>query len=450
MKLSHFFKGWGIFIGFFVGALIGLLFNYLKTNEVEFSIFWPVEAVFNLPLIAGAITDNVFYPVGNVFLQALFMIIVPLVFSSLIIGVANMGGPSSIGRLSKRLFLFYMCSTFIAILIGQSLMGTIKPGEGFSKDTAEKAAVNMKEKMSSLHEKSSMVGSSLWPGILTKIVPRNIIDQFGQNNMLAVIFVSLLFGLSLLYLPQGPPRESFVGFMSALSSLSVVIIKWIMKTAPFAVAALIAVAVSELGWELIVKMKNYVLVMAAGLLVHIFVTYSLILKLLVKIPVIKFFSRMGAVLSTAFSTSSSSATMPVTMDTLEKRFGAPRKIVSFSIPIGTIVNMDGTALFEVAATLFIAQVWGIPLSVTQMALLALVIFITSVGIAGVPGGSIPVLMSSIVIFGIPAEGIALILGVDRLMDMGRTVVNVTGDSIATLYLSKAENVDIKGYMNKNP
>ena len=432
-NISH----WGIFIGFFIGCIMGLAFNYLKAYPQYRSII-------------ETIIDNLFFPVGNVFLQALFMVIVPLVFSSLIVGVADMSQPASVGRLSKRLFLFYAVSTFIAIFIGQIFMGIMRPGDNISKDKAEQASISMQDKMSSLKEKSSMVGSSLWPGILTKIVPKNIIDQFGKTNMLAVIFISLLFGFSLLYMPNGPPKESFIHFMSALSSISVIIIKWIMKTAPYAVAALITIAFSELGLDLIYSLGKYMLVMALGMAFHLFGTYSLFLKFLVKIPIKEFFLRMAPALSTAFGTSSSSATMPVTMNTLEKRFGSPRKIVSFSVPIGTVVNMDGTALFEVAAALFIAQVFGIPLSLTSLFLLVLIVFITSVGIAGVPGGSIPVLMSSIVVLGLPAEGIALILGVDRLLDMGRTMVNVTGDSIATLYLTRKENIDIKAHIKNNP
>ena len=443
MKASSKISSWGIFVGFFIGAVLGLVFHYFKGSAVYLPFAGEVDLI-------EIISDNFLWPAGKVFLYALFMIIVPLVFSSLIVGVSEMSGPSSIGRLSKRLFAFYVLSTFVAILIGQTLMGVFKPGEGIPPEEVDKAVVTMQEKMADIKEKSSMVGESLWPGILTKIVPKNIISAFGQQNMLAVIFVSLLFGLSLLYLPKGPPRETFINGMVALSGICVVIIRWVMKTAPYAVAALIAVAVYQLGPEVLHKLGKYVAVITCGLLLHLFGTYSLFLKFLVKIPVLRFFFKMRTVLSTAFGTSSSSATMPVTMNTLERKFGAPRKIVSFSVPIGTVVNMDGTALFEVAATLFIAQIFGIDLSIGSALLLALVVFITSVGIAGVPGGSIPVLMSSIVIFGIPAEGIALILGVDRLMDMGRTVVNVTGDSIATLYLAKKEGVDIKGFMKNRP
>ena len=322
-------------------------------------------------------------------------------------------------------------------------MGTFQPGKNISQAKAEQAAVTMKAKMSSLQDQSALVGKSLWPGILTRIVPRNIIDQFAKGNMLAVIFVALIFGFALLSLPNAPPRESFIQLMSAVSSMCVLIIKWIMKTAPYAVAALIAIAFSEFGFGLLETMGKYMFVLTLAMLFHFFGTYSLFLKFLVKTPVLSFYKKMTYVFSTAFSTSSSAATMPVTMRTLEQDFGVPKKIVSFSIPIGVQVNMDGTALFEVAAAVFIAQVFAIDLSLANTALLAIIVFITSVGIAGVPGGSIPILMSSMVVLGIPAEGIALILGVDRLMDMGRTVVNVTGDSVAALYLAKTESIDLK-------
>ncbi len=430
-------KGWGIFIGLIAGCLIGLLFNSLKTSpEYGFAV--------------EAIVDNLFSPVGKVFFQALFMIVVPLVFSSLVVGIADISHPASFGRLSKRLFIFYAISTFIAILIGQICMGTLRPGDWIPQDEVQKAAVEMQDKMSSVKAKSSMVGAELWPGILTRIVPRNIIDQFAEENILAVIFVSLLFGFGLLYMPNGPPKESFIHIMSALSSLSITIIQWVMKTAPFAVAALVATSVFILGWNFIQTMMFYMLVMALGMAVHLFVTYGLFLRFLIRIPIKEFFLRMMPALSTAFGTSSSSATMPVTMDTLEKNFGAPKKIVRFSIPVGATVNMDGTALFEMAAAVFIAQLAGVSLSWTSIIILAFLVFITSVGIAGVPGASIPILMSAIVFLGLPPEGIALILGVDRLMDMGRTMVNVTGDSIAALYLTRKEGIDINGYIKNHP
>ncbi len=433
MKKGVNVSGWGIFIGLIAGILIGIQFNYWKEDP----FFGP---------LSQKITNNLFWPVGNAFLQALFMVVVPLVFSSLMVGVANFGGAGgSIGRLGRRLFVFYLCSTVAAITIGQVFTNVFKPGESITTGEVREEAQTMQSKLSSLKEKSSMVSKDMWPGIVTRVIPRNIIDEFGEGNMLAVIFVSLIFGLGLLYMPKGPPRESFIQFMTALSHLSITIIGWIMKTAPYAVAALLAAVVSMFGLDSIKKTIDYILVASGGLLFHGLFTYSLFLIFLAKAPfsrIYKFYKGMFPVFSTAFSTSSSSATMPVTIDTLEKRFGVPSGIANFSVPIGTIVNMDGTALFEVAATLFIAQIYGIDLSLTNQILLAAVVVITSVGIAGAPGASIPILMSALVIFGIPPEGIAMILGVDRLMDMGRTVVNVTGDSVAALYLAKKEGADI--------
>ncbi|MCY4512223.1 MAG: dicarboxylate/amino acid:cation symporter [Bdellovibrionales bacterium] len=420
-----FISAWGIFLGLVVGTLIGAVFNHL---------------IINYPSLAPKISwinDNICWPMGNAFLQALFMIVVPLVFSSLLVGVANLGGGKGIGRLGGRLFLFYACTTILATGTGQLLVNTLKPGKSLDQATMLKAAEENKNKLSSLKAQSSMVEGSIWPGIVTKIIPRNIIDQFGKTNMLSVIFVSLIFGLALLYLPKNSSKTTFIQFMSALSDASVLIIGWIMKIAPFAVAGLMIAIISTLGVGLIQKMFFYIGVLMAGMLIH-FCVYTLILKFVVRFPIKRFFKEMVPVFYTAFGTSSSSATMPVTMNTLETRLGAPRSIVNFSVPLGTVVNMDGTALFEVVATIFLAQFFGVEMTLGSHFFLLAIVFITSIGVASVPGGSLPILMSAIVVLGIPPEGMGVIIGVDRLMDMCRTVVNVTGDSVAALFLSKTQ------------
>ena len=430
-------SSWKIFLGFVIGTIIGLVFNKLKSHPV----FEPTITT---------LVDKIFFPLGDAFLQSLFMIIVPMIFSSLIVGVSELGSGRSLGRLGTKLFLFYALSTVLAISIGQLFVNSFQPGKSIQQEEVQKAVQNVGDKFQSLKTKSNLVGSSLWPGIVTTIIPRNIIDQFGKNNILAVIFVSLLFGVALRSLPGGIAKESFSGFMSGLSNMSITIIGWIMKTAPFAVAALLIVTVSEFGLDMIIKLGKYVLVMAAGMFCHLFISYSCILKFLVRIPIKEFFFRMIPVFTTAFGTSSSNATMPVTMNTLEKKFGLPRSLVNFSVPIGATVNMDGTALFEVVAAVFIAQIFGVELTLLNHILLIALVFITSIGIAGVPGGSIPVLMASIVILKIPAEGIALLIGVDRLLDMGRTTVNVTGDSIAALFLGRSEGIDIGKNLKEIP
>ena len=397
------------------------------------------------------LTDKLFFPLGDAFLQSLFMIVVPIILSSLIVGVSKLGSGKNLGRLSAKLFLFYAFSTILAISIGQALVNSVQPGKsGGLQAEAKKAVDKWQDKLQSIQMKSSMVGSSLWPGIVRTIIPRNIIDQFGKTNILAVIFVSLLFGVALRSLPDGIPKESFSGCMIAISNMSITIIGWIMKTAPYAVAALLIPTISEFGIEMIVKLSKFILVMAAGMLLHLFVSYSFILKFLIRIPIKEFFARMIPVFTTAFGTSSSNATMPVTMNTLETKFGLPRGLVNFSVPIGATVNMDGTALFEVVAAIFIAQVFGVELTLLNHILLIALVFITSIGIAGVPGGSIPVLMASIVILNIPAAGIALLLGVDRLLDMSRTTVNVTGDSLAALFLARSEGIDLEQKLKEIP
>ena len=195
-KFAKYLSEWGIFVGLIAGCLIGLVFHQLQNN----STYRPV---------IESLINNLFAPMGTLFLQSLFMIIVPLIFSSLTLGVAEMGDPKSVGRLSKRLFIFYACSTFIAIFIGQIFMTTLKPGFGFSENEVERITNSMEETMSSIRTKSSLVGTSLWPGILTTLVPRNIIDQFAEENILAVIFVSLLFGFSLLVYAQGSSKRVF-------------------------------------------------------------------------------------------------------------------------------------------------------------------------------------------------------------------------------------------------
>ncbi|MBT4761670.1 MAG: dicarboxylate/amino acid:cation symporter [Bdellovibrionaceae bacterium] len=414
-----------ILIGLVVGAIIGYAFNVWGPNPVR-----------------DAIMGNITKPMGDAFLQALRLVIVPLVFASLITGVANLGSVEHLGRLGWRLGAYYLATTMAAVLIGQFLIQTIKPGEGISKDLVMQAQGNFSEKVSTLTDKSKNVKSSLWPGIVTTIIPRNIVKEMSKSNMLAIIFTSILFGVALLSLNN---KDSIMAihFFQAVTDASIKIVGWIMKTAPYAVAALMINAVSSFGFDIMQKVGIYIFVVIAGYLLHFFGTYTLILKYVIKIPVLEFYKRIRPVLVTAFSTSSSSATMPTTMRTLEKNFGVPESLVSFSIPLGATVNMDGTALFEAVAALFIAQIFGVEISLMGQFSLVFLIILTSIGVAGVPGGSIPVLMSAMATLGIPVEGIAIVLGVDRLLDMGRTLVNVTGDATAALFLAKTENIDLQ-------
>ncbi|MCB0407226.1 MAG: dicarboxylate/amino acid:cation symporter [Bdellovibrionales bacterium] len=421
-----------ILIGLIIGGLIGLIFN-VYFHDAPWT-HW--------------IMKNITAPLGQAFLQSLFMVVVPLVLSSLIVGVANLGTVEHLGRLGTRLGIFYVSTTLMAVFIGQFYITTIQPGTGIAENTRQEAIHAMSDQISGLQQKSQGVKESLWPGIVGKIIPKNIIEELSQANMLAIIFVSFIFGIALLTNEDKASTQVVLTFLNAISEACIKIVGWIMHLAPYAVAALMINAVANFGLEVMGNVGLYIAVVILGYLTQFFVTYSLLVKYLIRIPVFEFYKRIFPIIATAFSTSSSSATMPTTMRTLEKRFGVPESITTFSIPLGMTVNMDGTALFEVVAALFVAQVFGIDISLTGQFTLVILILLTSIGVAGVPGGSIPILMSAMASLGIPPEGIALVLGVDRLLDMGRTVVNVTGDATGALYLARVEKVDLNGNLDR--
>lgn len=420
-----------IVIGLIVGVIIGVLINVMV----------PVDA-------ATWIMENITQPMGTFFLRSLFMIVVPLVAASLTAGVADLGSIQNLGHFGKRAALFYLSTTILAVLIGQALVLSIRPGDGVDRQFITSAEISFQDQTAGLRSKSEAVGKSLWPGIVEKIVPKNIIEEWSQTNMLSVIFVSILFGAALLRIPtnySGP----MVSVLHAVSQSTIIIVGWIMKTAPYAVACLMINAIMIFDVAILANVAKYFMVVVLGYLVHFFLSYGIMVRKLVGLSPIIFFKEMMPVFLTAFSTSSSNATLPTTIAHLQNRFGVPEKIVTFTAPLGATVNMDGTSLFEVVAALFIAQVFGIDLSLVQQVTLVFLVVITSIGVAGVPGGSIPLLMSAMASVGIPPEGIALVLGVDRLLDMGRTVVNVTGDSICALYLAKTDGLDVAKFLREN-
>lgn len=421
-----------ILLGLIAGTIIGLIFNYLGSDPaMQTWITWTLR--------------NVTGPVGNAFLQSLFMVVVPLVLCSLIVGVSQLGTVEHLGKLGLRLGLFYGTTTLCAILIGQGLINLIEPGQGISESSREQAISSLDEQVKGLKEKSENATESLWPGLITTMIPKNIVTAMADANMLAIIFVAFVFGIAFLSLENKAEVQTTIDVLNVISLACIQVVGWIMQIAPYAVAALMINAVSSFGLEIMGNVLQYLLVVTLGYATHFFVTYGMIVKWVIRIPLKEFYRRTFPIVATAFSTSSSSATMPTTMRTLETRFGVPENITTFSVPLGMTVNMDGTALFEVIAALFVAQVFGIDISLNGQVTLVLLVLLTSVGVAGVPGGSIPLLMSAMATLGIPPEGIALVLGVDRLLDMGRTMVNVTGDSLAALYLARIEGVDL----NKN-
>lgn len=434
--MSH-LSNWGIFIGLIVGAIVGfVLYSITADIKTAYSAsHWAVKMI-------QWIVNNVFQPIGNIFLRSLFMIVVPLVFSSLTIGVANLGNTQTLKKMGITVLLFYITTTIFAIFIGQIIINSFQPGAGLDQQVMSQTVSKMESQVADLQEKSSWVGRSLWPGIINSIIPKNILNEFGKTNMLAVIFVSIIFGIGLIYLKDEKPKIFLKDSLIGISHITIMVVGWIMKMAPIAVAALMATAIFKFGLDVMGSVLKYIACVILGYLAHFFIVYGSILKYVIKIPLKEFFKRASVIFLTAFSTSSSSATMPVTMQTLNDYFGVPEKVTSFTIPIGVTFNMDGTALFEVVAAIFVAQVFGVHITPMGHITLIALVLITSIGVAGVPGGSLPILMAAMGALGIPPEGIALILGVDRLLDMGRTVLNVTGDTVAALFLAKKSGIDL--------
>ncbi|HYE57598.1 MAG TPA: dicarboxylate/amino acid:cation symporter [Rhodothermales bacterium] len=412
-----------ILLGLVVGAVLGILANALWRGDP--ALEWVVR--------------NVAEPVGQVFLRMLFMVVVPLVFTSLALGVAQLGDLSRVGRVGGKTILFFLATTAIAVVIGLLLANIVRPGDGM--DPAVQTAL-MEQYSSQAAERTEQAASGGF-GVQTfvNIIPRNPVDAAARGDMLALIFFTLVFGVALTRIPAEASRP-VLRVLEGVSYAVTVIIGFAMKLAPFGVTALIFAVTARFGFEVLRSLGLYVVIVLVGLALHLFVVIPALSGLLAKVHPLVFLRRSRALMVTAFSTSSSNATLPTTIRTAEQEFGVPREIAGFVLPLGATMNMNGTALFEGMTVLFLAQVFGVDLSLgTQLVVIVLSV-ITAVGVAGVPGGSIPLLVLVLEMVGVPGAGIALILGVDRILDMSRTVPNVCGDLLTSLVIARSEGAEL--------
>ena len=382
---------------------------------------------------------NVARPVGQLWLRSLIMIVIPLVFASLTLGVAGLGDIRKVGRIGMKTLAYFLLSSTLATIIGLAILNIVKPGEGIPEETRLELMANFGEAADAKKEASK--GATFGVDMIINIVPRNPIRSAAEDDMIGLIFFALIFGAALSLLPEEKAKP-MLGFLEALAEAVVVIIGWVMKLAPIGVFALIFSVVALFGFELMQKLMWYVLAVLIGLLFHFVVVYSVLIKVLGKMNPLYFFSRIRAVIITAFSTSSSNATLPTTMAVSQKELNVPRGIAGFVLPLGATMNLDGSALFGGITVLFIAQVFGVEMSLGKQFVVVAMSVITSVGAAGVPSGMIPLLMVVLTIIGVPAGGIALVLGVDRILDMCRTAVNVTGDLAASVVIARSEGYDL--------
>ncbi|KXH80651.1 cation:dicarboxylase symporter family transporter [Sporosarcina sp. HYO08] len=389
-------------------------------------------------LILGIIVGAVFYgnpavetylqPLGTIFINMIKMIVVPIIVSTLIVGVAGTGDLKQLGKLGGKTMLYFQIISLIAIIVGLSAANIFKPGEGIDMSTLAKGDID------SYVQTTESVQNEGFMDVLVGIVPSNIIQSMASADMLAVIFFSVLFGLGVASI--GERGKPVLAFFQGVADAMFWVTNLIMKFAPIGVFGLIGVTVSKFGLESLVPLGKLMILVYATMIFFVIVILGGIAKF-VGTSIFAIIKVLKDELILAYSTSSSETVLPKLMEKMEK-FGSPRDIVSFVVPTGYSFNLDGSTLYQALAAIFIAQMYGIDLSITEQVTLVLVLMVTSNGIAGVPGVSFVVLLATLGTVGIPLEGLAFIAGVDRLLDMGRTVVNVLGNALATVVMAKWE------------
>ena len=401
---------------------------------------------------------------GRLFILLLTLVIIPLIFGSVLNGTAGIGDPRKLGSLGIKCLLFYFCTTAIAVLIGLATVNVIQPGKGREMLQETVIATEKEEDQASItaitktlvliglveqeqgqaiieeHEKTeAQPGKSLTLGgrIQEKILPAVIRNPvMAGQNPIVIIFFAIVLGAALAALGnEGLPA---LRVFESLDKALITIIMWVMFLAPIGVFALMAKAISELGIEYMLTLAKYFCTVLLGLGLHFIVLSCVLCPVLARISPMRFLRGMAPAFQLAFSTSSSSATLPVTIECATKRVGADQNISNFMLPVGATINMDGTALYLTVASLFVAQVYGMNLSLQAQFMVFLTAVLASVGTAGIPGASIGLMGIIFSAAGIPVEGIAIVIGVDRLLDMSRTVVNITGDSLGAVVISRSE------------
>ena len=422
--MKHLPLHWKIIIGMVLGVVFGL---------IAISMGW------------DQFTSDWIKPFGTIFINLLKLIAVPLVFASLIKGVASLSDISKLSRIGSKTIALYLVSTVLAVTTGLLIVNTLQPGNHFS----EEKRIEFKEKYASKTEAKMQAAAQVKDQgplqFLVDIVPQNFMKASTNNkNMLQVIFFAILFGIAMIMLPD--EKTLYVkGFFDGVNDVILQIVDIIMMTAPYGVFALLASLMVDFSdgdlnnvIELFSALGLYSLAVVTGLLIMILVVYPIILRLFTKMNYLDFFKGIMPAQMLAFSTSSSAATLPVTMERCEDHLGVSEEVSSFVLPLGATINMDGTSLYQAVAAVFIAQAFGIDLDLTQQLTIVLTATLASIGAAAVPGAGLVMLVIVLGAVGMDPEGVALIFAVDRILDMLRTVVNVTGDATVATVIASSE------------
>jgi proton glutamate symport protein len=410
---------WKILIALALGALAG----YLSTDVA----------------VLGTQLVDVYDFGGQLFLNALKMLIVPLIASSIALGVAGLGNTDSLGAMGWKTGLFYVLTTGTAILTGLIIVNLVQPGIVDGQPAGELLALS--GNVDDLQERLSGRGLGEIPQILLRAVPQNILAAAAANEMLALIFFSAVFGYFMSQI-EHELAEILYRFTSAVFETMLKVTHWVMGFAPYGIFALVAAVVAKTGFDAATPLVTFSVAVMVALLVHFFLTLPAFVRLVALRSPIKLFRAVAPALLTAFSTSSSSATLPVTMDNLEHRGGVPNKYTAFVLPLGATVNMNGTALYECMAAMFIAQAYGLELSITTQFLVVTIALITSIGVAGVPSASLVAIAIILTAIGLPIEAIGVLLVFDRVLDMSRTATNVFGDACCAVIVARLQGEEL--------
>jgi Na+/H+-dicarboxylate symporter len=417
---------WQIIIGLVLGLIWGLIASLAGFSEF---------------------TIDYIQPVGTIFINLLKLIAIPLVLASLIVGVTSLNDVAKLSRMGGKTIAIYLITTIFAITIGLTVVNIIQPGDFLPTETQQQLMSGYQENVEGSAETAQDVLDRSFMSFFVDIVPENFFASASDNgNMLQVVFVAILIGVGLIRISK-EKREPLVNFFDSLNEVIIKIVDFVMMIAPYGVFALMAGVIVELAGDDLSQALNllgalgwYCIAVLIGLILQVTIVYSTLFKIFSKMKLRDFFKAIQPAVLLGFSTSSSSATLPVTMERVEKNVGVDEEVSSFVLPVGATINMDGTSLYQAVAAVFIAQALGMDLAITQQLAIVLTATLASIGAAGVPGAGIIMLVIVLQAIQVPVEGIALILGVDRILDMCRTAVNITGDAAVSVAVAYTEGL----------
>ncbi|MCY3001464.1 MAG: dicarboxylate/amino acid:cation symporter [Planctomycetota bacterium] len=418
-----------ILAGLGIGAVAGVAANTLVGDSPQ------ARATLD------TLIDTVAHPIGQIFLRLLFVVVLPLVFASIAVGVSSLGDLKKLGSLGARTLAFFVLTSVISAVLGITALHLLQPGAGFDPQTLAEMQAKYAGDVQSLASKASAGAPTDLLGrvnqILDMFLPRNLLKAAVEMQMIPVIVFALVFGAALTLI-DARKRESMNTVLESLSDAMVTIVGFAMKLAPLAVGCLIFGVTARFGFGLLQKLGAYVAIILVCYVIQLVVLYPVLLTVLARRNPWQFLKSAMPVMVTALSTSSSNATLPTSIRVAQESLGIRPQIAGFVLPLGATMNMNGTALFEGAVVLFVAQVFGIELALQTQAMIVGMCVLTAIGAAGVPGGSLPLLMGVMAQAGVPPDGIAIVLGVDRVLDMGRTVINVMGDQVCAAYIEAVD------------